>query len=296
MDPDIIDSGVAWYAGEVTRHALLHLPWIVGWLLGTGVVTVLGVLIFGRGYKKKIAALEEAERKRKAQDESRASTPAPVVVVTFNADTPDPERELRNAVQAETVQGLRETINRLAQHPLGDGHTYANLPEGTNIVTMADGTIRLALPVKLAGRLEVQGTGRVQGETSGQITPKDTITERGVLTLYESGYVKSLTPWKDLEDGTEANHPAGPPPRATWKDSPGAGRLVAQAIRDAESLETAGDIFDAHYASPNRQDTPAAAVAFARRMEAAGEDSTLFLHKMYAEGVDITDELGRGES
>ncbi|MCY4471135.1 MAG: hypothetical protein OXC08_20660 [Thiotrichales bacterium] len=48
---------------------------------------------------------------------------------------------------------------------------------------------------------------------SGQITPKDTITEHGVLTLYETGYPKSLTPWEDLKKGKQANHPAGPPPQ-----------------------------------------------------------------------------------
>jgi len=218
MDPNIIDSGVAWYAGEVTRHALLHLPWILGWLLGTGVITVLGVLIFGRGYKKTIA-----------------------------------EQGQKIAEQGRQIEELQRRVNEK--------------------------------PAPVA-----QPT-----ETAGQITPKDTITDRGVLSLYESGYVKGLTPWKDLEDGKEANHPAGPP-RATWKDSPGAGRLVAQAIRKAESLEAAHAIFDAHYASPNRQDTPAAALALARRMEAAGEDSTLFFHKMAVEGVDLDDEIGRGDS
>ena len=40
-----------------------------------------------------------------------------------------------------------------------------------------------------------------------------------------------------------------------WKTSPGAGRLVAQAITEAESLEAAHAIFDAHDAAPNPKNT-----------------------------------------
>ncbi len=174
------------------------------WLLGTGIGAVLGVLMFGRGYKKKIAAMarEIGELQRQAKEKpAPAAQPAINQVVVFSATASDPSRELRNAVQAKTVQGLKETINRLPQHPLGDGHAYTKLPDGTNIVTMADGTIRLALPVRL------------QVDMPGQITPKDTITDRGILTLYESGFPKSLTTWEDLEKGKQANHPAGPPPK-----------------------------------------------------------------------------------
>ena len=49
------------------------------------------------------------------------------------------------------MRGLRETMRRLPQKPLGDGHTYAALPDGTNIVSMADGNYRLALPVRISG-------------------------------------------------------------------------------------------------------------------------------------------------
>ena len=77
---------------------------------------------------------------------------------TFNfyagADAHDHDRQLRNAIEAKTTQNLKETIRRLPQIPLGDGHTYARLPGGTNIVTMADGTMRLALPVELSANFE----------------------------------------------------------------------------------------------------------------------------------------------
>ena len=99
-----------------------------------------------RSMKKSIAAL---------QDQARSPTITQTFItqtLNFNvgADAHDHDRQLRNAIEAKTVHGLKETINRLPQHPLGDGHTYATLPDGTNIVTMADGTVRLALPVRLS--------------------------------------------------------------------------------------------------------------------------------------------------
>ena len=78
-----------------------------------------------------------------------------------------------------------------------------------------------------------------------------------------------------------------------WKVSPGAGRTVARAIMEAESLETARGIFDAHRASPNPKDTAWAAYALMTRMEVAGEgeDVTLLAHQLIEEGIDITDSL-----
>lgn len=104
-----------------------------------GVGAVLGVLVFGRGYKRRIAALE-----------AKLAEPAITQVINIDGKAPDQERELGNAIDAATAQGLKETIRGLTQHPLDGGHTYANLPDGTNIVWMADGTMRLALPVNLS--------------------------------------------------------------------------------------------------------------------------------------------------
>ena len=102
---------------------------------------VLGILIFGRGYKKRIAALE-----------AQASMPAINQTFNFNAETDvhDHDHQLRNAIETKTTQNLKETIRSLPQLPLGDGHSYARLPNGTNIVTMADETIRLAIPKPLS--------------------------------------------------------------------------------------------------------------------------------------------------
>ena len=86
----------------------------------------------------------------------RREPPCLPLIQTFNynagANPQDHDRQLRDAIKTKTTQNLKETINSLPQHPLSEGHTYATLPNRTNIVTMADGSIRLALPVRLSGR------------------------------------------------------------------------------------------------------------------------------------------------
>ncbi len=133
---------LAWAAGRAVELA-------AGWTATFTVVVLLGTILFGRNYKKRFAALE-----------ARFSMPAITQTFNFNAvaDARDNERQLRNAVEAKTSQNLKETIKCLPEHPLGDGHTYARLPDGTNIVTMADGSIQLALPVRIAANI-VSGGG-----------------------------------------------------------------------------------------------------------------------------------------
>ncbi len=82
---------------------------------------------------------------------------------------------IREAFDARDVQisSLREAVAGLPQKPLQGGHTYAPLPDGTNVVTMADGTIRLALPVRISGI----GTTQVGGSASLG-PPADTDDER----------------------------------------------------------------------------------------------------------------------
>ena len=76
-----------------------------------------------------------------------------------------------------------------------------------------------------------------------------------------------------------------------WHVEPSAGRTVAQAIREAPTLERARAIFDAHYASPNPKDTAWAAYALMTRMESAGEDIMPLTHKLLDEGIDMTEHL-----
>ena len=127
------DSLQALATQEAATHWARHLLWA---MLITPALTVLGILLFGRGYKKRIADLE--------------ARPAITQVFNFDPKALDPERELQEASRRRTEKGLREVIATLDQHPLGNGNTYAKLPNGTNIVTFADGTIKLATPVEIS--------------------------------------------------------------------------------------------------------------------------------------------------
>ena len=66
------------------------------------------------------------------------------------------------------IRDLKTAVSRLPQKPLGEGHTYAELPSHTNIVTMADGSIRLALPIPVSATFE----GGLGGELSGTVEVK----------------------------------------------------------------------------------------------------------------------------
>ena len=108
---------------------------------------VLGVMLtlwrwwMGHKIRDRIAVLE-------ARDSSSGISQA--ITVHGDVNIHDYDRQLRDAIETKTTQNLKETIRRLPQMPLGDDHTYARLPDRTNIVTMADGTMQLALPVRLS--------------------------------------------------------------------------------------------------------------------------------------------------
>ena len=128
-----------------TADLLVKIGWNAGAFLLAGAMGVIGTLLWGRGGRKRLL-------ERITALEAQTRLPAITQTINFSGGTADdPERQLRTALDAETAQGLRETIRRLPQKPLGDGHTYAALPDGTNIVSMADGSYRLALPVSVSG-------------------------------------------------------------------------------------------------------------------------------------------------
>lgn len=131
-------------------------------ILGLG--AVLGTLLFGRGYKRRIAALE-----------AQAQQPSINQVINFNAgaNTHDNESQLRHAIEAKTSQNLTKTIRSLPQIPLSDGHTYARLPDGTNIVSMADGSFRLAVPIVLNVAFKGELRGDLKASISLERAPKD---------------------------------------------------------------------------------------------------------------------------
>ena len=213
MDPNIVDAGVAWFAGEVARHALLYLPW----LLVLGVGAVLGILMFGRGYKKRI---RELERKIALLEREGGTASAPVESASV------------------VIHGDLQVIEN--QYNSTDGQYHAEVEGRAKIVS--------PVPVRLTA---------------------------------------APAPIKDI--GQSDLKP--PPKDDLWKVNPGAGRIVARAITQAESLEDAHAIFDVHYASPNPKDTAWAAHVLLMRMEAAGENVMPLIHKLFEDGIDMTEHL-----
>ena len=146
-------------------------------------------------------------------------------------------------MEGTTVRGLKETIRRLPQHPLGDGHTYAELPDGTSIVSMADGSYRLALPV----RLSVDFRGNLDGS----------------LTL--SPEVKKKPPATEDDEVDE-----GAVARDAWRISPAAGLLAAEAIQKAANIDEARRIFRAFQAQQSRRDVNEVYEAYTARLKREG--------------------------
>ena len=182
------------------------------------------------------------------------STPAkaqPVINQTFNfsaGTAPDDlARQLRDEMEGTTVRGLKETIRRLPQHPLGDGHTYAELPDGTSIVSMADGSYRLALPV----RLSVDFRGNLDGSLS--LSPE----------------VKKKPPATEDDEVDE-----GAVARDAWRISPAAGLLAAEAIQKAANIDEARRIFRAFQAQQSRRDVNEVYEAYTARLKREGLGGT----------------------
>ncbi len=128
-----------------------------------GLLTVFGFW----GLRRRVRALED-----------RQTSPAPVVNVYNQADESRilsalSDMETRAEARDLKLREFNEVVRTLPQRPLGGGHTVSALPDGTNVVTMADGTIRLALPVRIAGI----GTSEVGGSASLK-PPADTDDER----------------------------------------------------------------------------------------------------------------------
>ena len=234
MEQHLVDAAAADF--------LVKIAWYAVTALVTGGGAVIGTLLWGKGGRKRLLEDNKNLNKRIAALETRASMPAINQTFNFNtgADADDHDRQLRKAMEAKTVHGLKETIKRLPQMPLGDGHSYARLPDGTNIVTMADGTVRLALPV----RLSVSFGGGLDGSLSATV---------------EHGNNTSLTET-----------------RANWLASPGAGLLAAKLIMAARTMNDAREIFAGFRAAPNRNDVAAANWAFADRLHDAGCGDELY--------------------
>ncbi|MDE0704792.1 MAG: hypothetical protein OXH59_13845, partial [Rhodospirillaceae bacterium] len=97
------------------------LGWVEAAFLVVGLVLGLfGTLLFGHGYKHRIADLEQ-----------RAAVPA--IHQTFNVSAGADARGIRDAMEAETARGLRETMRQLPQRPLGDAHRHQGGHRGRTV-------------------------------------------------------------------------------------------------------------------------------------------------------------------
>ena len=145
---------------EATTYGLRHLVWI-------GIIGVLTVFL-GRRWRQMRGDSDKLQTRMDAL-EARAAQPA--ISQTFNftynavSGPDDAATQLQEGMEGETGRSLRETMRRLTQVPFGDGHTYADLPDGTRIVSLADGTYRLALPVKIDPLFQGLIVGRPVGST-----------------------------------------------------------------------------------------------------------------------------------
>lgn len=209
-------------------------PELAGALMGAGGIMVITWLVW------EIMAW----RKRGRRAKSAPAEAQPVINQTFNfsaGTAPDDlARQLRDEMEGKTVRGLKETIRKLPQHPLSDGHTYATLPDGTNIVSMADGSYRLALPV----RLSVDFEGGLDG------------------SLNLSPEVKKGPSAAEDDEGAAAEK--------AWRISPAAGLLAAKAIEKATSIDEARRIFRAFQAKQSRRNVSEAYAAYTARLKREG--------------------------
>ena len=75
--------------------------------------------------------------------------------------------------QNVTLKSITSAIKDLPRKPLGDGHTYAALPNGTNVVVMSDGDISLALPVRISGIGHTSMSASVVAAATRKVPPDD---------------------------------------------------------------------------------------------------------------------------
>ena len=114
-------------------------------------VGVLGILLFGPNYKQRLTS---AETKIEVL-ESRDTITVENFIYQDDSSSQDVSESMQSVVASDTAKGLEETMRSLPQYPLGENHTYASLPDGTNIVSMADGTYRLAVPKPISAKVTI---------------------------------------------------------------------------------------------------------------------------------------------
>ena len=135
-------AGERWLAG-MTFESVPETVW-----LGIAASSLLFIIIGDTIrwlHKRRRAKAKAAEAKVRAEKDE--------------ADRREAQEILRGLRARDmSLDHIKDAISDLKREPLGDsGHTYAELPDGTNIVSMADGSYRLALPVRL-GPLHLGGS------------------------------------------------------------------------------------------------------------------------------------------
>lgn len=109
--------------------------------------------MYGWRGRREIAALEKVNTRLEAKvealsDQLAKSNSVEIKTVVFNVSEEDRRLEC----------DLRELMGRIGMSPFGDdGTRYGELPDGTRIVERPDGGIGIALPVRIAGKLEITG-------------------------------------------------------------------------------------------------------------------------------------------
>lgn len=163
------------FIDAATADIVVRAGLLVGGYILIGIAAVIGTLLWGRGGRKRLVESNkrlEAEtitmNERLAALEAEARVPA--ITQSFNfhdgATAEERDRHLRGAVDAATTRGIKEAIERLPRVPLAGGHAYVRLPDGTNIVLMANGRMLLALPIEVSASFE----GGLKGDVSASVS------------------------------------------------------------------------------------------------------------------------------
>ena len=126
-------------------------PWFVRNAAFIAGIEFAILVIFGPG--KMILTCLMNRRLRKASDRVEA--------LFQQAEASEANADRRH----QELVDLRSVLTKVDMKPLGDSARVGRLPDGTNIVEMPNGQIRLALPVRLSAAF----SGRVVGHLSAAV-------------------------------------------------------------------------------------------------------------------------------
>lgn len=143
----------------ISKHVIEHyLLVIVYTVFVGGLGAMLGTLMFGRGYKERIADQGKQIAHLKTEVGRLGGGGPTVVNVNNYSGDPTVIQGLRDELEANELEflDLRTLVERLTPTPVpGTSATYVKLPEGARVVIMDDDSIRLALPVSAETHLRI---------------------------------------------------------------------------------------------------------------------------------------------